>query len=451
MLVGVTSGVGVNSYRYKFVPVSKEMSGNLYRCKVTSRAGTTYTNNVRLTVFDETLYKDQKPYVRVIYKDEIKQVQYDNPSDHSSPKYVDVRVIIKSFAELESATFSYDSISNKEILNIGTSYDVGVYNLQEAELIKVERAADVYEYTYTYNIKAYKNGIITVHVRDKAKREHSDSMTIDAIYDLKVSHSVSELSDMNNKVVVTFYANKKVRPYSSNSGGINSSLYTELLSLDGQAFAYQYTYKPSTAIPTTTFEFEDEYGNRAYDTVAAIARIEYRDVKFNNTSTNGITDMTAVDAYNVAQNLESETEINTNSDVQTRYGISKVQGDIFMARARDVGAVDILSNASNSKAYDGFYVREVEQSQTQDASYNYVSDNKNNYTSAIAGSNNKLSNENSNYVDTITDSSLYKGANVSGVTTDDENPYIYTDSSGRAVNINGDIYDASFRAVIVNN
>ena len=280
-------------------------------------------------------------------------------------------------------------------------------------------------------------------------------MTIDAIYDLNIKHDISKLSDLNDRLVITFYANKKVRPVGSTTDNSSTSVYSELKSLDGSLYAYQFTLRPTTALPNTVFTFEDEYGNRADDFVSAIARIEYKDVKFNDeAASREITDMTAIDAYNVAQNLESETEINTNSDVQSRYGISKVQADMFMARARDVGAVDMLSNADSSMSYDGFYIKEIEQTQDANSAYDYQGNSRDIYASAVAGTNNKLSNEKSNYVDTITESNKdkYKGTNVSGISFNDETtPYVYIDSAGNAYTVGEDIYDASFRAVIVGN
>ena len=447
----VTTGVGINSPKYQLIPVSKEMDGNLYRCKITSRAGVTYTNVITLHVMDETLYKEQKPYVRVIYKNEAKHVNYES----EDVKYVDVQVIIKSFAELETVEFTYGTVKEKQILGQGSQSTAGLYTLNEEPLIKVVRADDVFEYTYTYNVKAYKNGIITVHAVDTQKREHTDSMTIDAIYDLNIKHDISKLSDLNDRLVITFYANKKVRPIGSTTDSSSTSIYTELKSLDGSQYAYQFTLRPSSALPNTVFTFEDEYGNRADDFVNAIARIEYKDVKFNDeASSRSISDMTAIDAYNVAQNLESETEINTNSDVQSRYGISKVQADMFMARARDVGAVDMLSGADSSRSYDGAYVKEIEQSQDADSAYDYQGNSRDIYTSAVAGTDNKLSNEKSNYVDTITESNKdkYKGTNVSGISFGTETPpYVYIDSAGNTITVGEEIYDASFRAVIVGN
>ena len=43
------------------------------------------------------------------------------------------------------------------------------------------------------------------------------------------------------------------------------------------------------------------------------------------------------------------------------------------------------------------------------------------------------------------------GADISDFRLDSTQPYMYEDLSGRAVNINNDIKDASFRAVIVSN
>ncbi len=453
----ITSGSGMNTNKYTTSPASMGMNGNLYRCKITNRTGIVYTNSALLTVLDETLYKDKRPFVSVIYRDGHKFVNYDDPSDTSSDKYVNMQIIIKSFAPLESAKFSYATERDRELLGIGTLYrDASPeesFEIKEQAMIQVRRTEDIVEYTYTWDLQAFKNGIVTINAVDTQKRERTDSQTIDALFDLKVDYEKSSLSDTNNKLTVTFYSNKPVHPYASSTEEGSTEDFRLLKSTNGSTYSYKFLLTPTQRMPATRYYFEDEYNNRTYIEVEEMIRIAYRDVRFTGDTSDGtkINDMSIVEAYNVAQKLEAETEINGESAAQSRYGLSQVQADMFMARARDVGAAEMLSRATSAMSYDGYYVREIDAVQPVNDVYNYKSNTRNNYTAAVVGGTNSLSKESSNYVDKITNSNLYMGADISTFRLDSTQPYMYEDLSGRAVNINNDIKDASFRAVIVNN
>ena len=123
--------------------------------------------------------------------------------------------------------------------------------------------------------------------------------------------------------------------------------------------------------------------------------------------------MTIIDAYGVAQGLETETEVNANLNTQSRYGVNRTQVDMFMGRARDIGAADILMSAGSSRAFDGVIPIEKEATQTKDEAYDYVGNSYNNYVSTVAGTSHGLAKENSAYVDQIekSDTRLYKGEN----------------------------------------
>jgi len=156
----------------------------------------------------------------------------------------------------------------------------------------------------------------------------------------------------------------------------------------------------------------------------------------------------------MAQELESVVESNRNNELQTRYGLNSVQSDMFMSRARDVGAVDILSRATSAKSYDGALPKEINAKLAKDSMHDYVesSDETKTYIAAVANdeAENKLTKGNAKYVDVIEkDISLYKGINIEGFVIDDDNPYMYT-VGNNATNIKETVvFKATFRATIV--
>ena len=444
----VTSGIGFDTQRYTTAPVTMQMDGNWYRCKVTSRSGTKYTEPAKLTVTDESLYKDKNPSVRVMYLDNIKYVTTDSEGD----KCVKMQIIVKAFSELKHIYFNYETEKDLDLENVNElskSDTNGLAYIKQYNVIQNQDAnePDVTEYTYTFDLYVYKNGSVTVTAIDAYERKAVDTQTIDAFSDIRVGYTVSELSDVNPRLVVTFFANKPVAPKSSSAG----NAHLDLKSVDGNVYSYKFTYMPTNPVPETIFVFEDEFSNEVEIKVPAITRIEYKDIKFSNDDSTSIDDLTPVDAYYIAQKLEEETETNANFDVQSRYGLSGVQADMFMARARDVGAADTLLNATSAKSYDGYYLKEFEQSIPENSEYNYKPSNNKIYVSAIAVEDDELSKEKSSYVDTIQNSEEYKGADVSGFSKIVDRPYMNMDSSGRAYNIANEVSNSSFRAVIVTN
>jgi hypothetical protein len=445
----ITTGVGIHTTSYKTTPTTIDMDGNCFRCVITSAAGTTYTNIAKLTVYEDISNVDQKPIVRVVYKNDLKQVRYEGTTP-----CVDMQIIVKSFAEVNSILLSFAGESNKEIYDLHSTYSARDYKVSEMTTTKVERVAagtTLYEYTYTYDLTAYTNGLITVKAANEGKKDGTATQTIDIIQSYKVTYELSPLSSYNDKVLITFISSRKVEPYSSSVGAMPTDDYRKLQSMDGGVYSYRYTYRPDGAMPETKFVFRDDTGNEASCTVHSLTRTEYNDVKFSPEDTSEITDLNIVDAFNVAKDLEGVIELNENQDAQSRYGLIKSQVDVEMAKPRDVGAVNTLSNADGSKTFDGIYIRNVNQTQSYDSAYDYVRDDKNNYVAAASGLyDTELSNEKG--VDNIVDSRAYTGANISGFDqNNEERPYMYISTSGSATNIDDEIQDASFRAIIFEN
>ena len=445
----ITTGVGITTQSYKTTPATLEMDNNYYRCVIRSAAGVTYTNAAKLTVYENISTADQKPIVRVVYKNDLKQVRYEGTTP-----CVDMQIIVKSFEEVNSILLSFAGENNKEIYDLHNTYNGRDYNVSEMTTTRVERMAGdkpIYEYTYTYDLTTYTNGLITVKATSNSLKDGSATQTVDIIQTYKVTYELSPLSSYNDKVLITFISSRKVEPYSSSVGTLPTNDYRKLQSMDGGVFSYRYTYRPEGALPETKFVFRDEAGNEATCVVRALTRTEYNDVKFSSEGTNDITDLNIIDAFSVAKGLEGVIELNENQDAQSRYGLIKSQADVEMAKPRDVGAVDALSNASASKTYDGIYIRDVNTTQSYDSAYDYVRDDRNNYVAAASGLyDTELSNEKG--VDNIVDSSIYSGANISGFDESDERkPYMYISPTGNATNIDDEIQDASFRAIIFEN
>ena len=444
----VTIGNGANTSRFTTPPMAPNMDGYQYRCKVTNGTITLYTNNATLHLVEENEFKEQRPIVRVIYKDG-RVIKYDNEDN----KYVDMQITIKSYEPLQTVKFTYGKEVVDNLLtagNIAKTNSTG-FNLINRGITQITSPINpkFIEYSYTYDVKAYRNDGITVKAVDNAGRDATETQTIDIIYDLKVDKTISELSDQNNELVVTFFANRPVRPYKSEGDEI---AYAELTTVEDSNYSFRYTYKPSGSIPNTTIYFEDEFGNTAECSIDAVTRVQYKDVIFNTTGTK-IQDLTIIDAYGVAQGLETETEVNANLNTQSRYGVNRTQVDMFMGRARDIGAADILMSAGSSRAFDGVIPIEKEATQTKDEAYDYVGNSYNNYVSTVAGTSHGLAKENSAYVDQIekSDTRLYKGENLTGFVVNDVEPYMVINNSGQAVNTDNEISEATFRAVIVNN
>ena len=155
----------------------------------------------------------------------------------------------------------------------------------------------------------------------------------------------------------------------------------------------------------------------------------------------------------MAQELETITEVNNNQEVQSRYGLNSVQSDMFMSRARDLGAINILSGSTSAKSFDGVFTEEIESTGTKESAYNFIAASGNLFVAAAAKdvNENEFTTENARYVDIIAkELSMYKGMNISNFNIDDSAPYMYTDDMGGASNIDGEtITKATFRATII--
>ena len=128
-----------------------------------------------------------------------------------------------------------------------------------------------------------------------------------------------------------------------------------------------------------------------------------------------------------------------------------------MGRSRDIGAVDILNNASVTKSYDGIYTKNMEATKNKDTAYDYVDTKKNTYMATTLDTETTISGQKN--VDQVSKNKLnasgaesYKGQNIDGFVTDEALPYMYKESSGKATNINSTSqYEATFREVIIGN
>jgi hypothetical protein len=438
----VTTGTGGNTSSYTTPPATEGMNGYLYRCKITNGSSVIYSREARLRVISDDGLVDQRPIVRIIYKNG-RVVRYDGDN-----KFVDMQIIIKSYTPLESATLSFDKITTDILQSSSNETNYKVYQLSESTMSS-ELYPDMVEYTYSADLQTKVNGIAVVKCKDEAGHDSEGSQTIDIIYDIKVDKTISKLSDSNNELAITFFANRPVRFVGSTGYLVDSR---ELKTTETSNYALKYTYTPPESIPDTVFNFEDEYKNKASCIVEAVTRVKYKDIIFNNEG-EVIDDLSVSDAYSIAQGLEQESEINENLDSQSRYGVNRAQIDMFMGRARDLGAAEILSDATSSKTFDGVMPQDIESTQVKDSTYDYVGNTNSNYVSTVGSAENELSNENKAYVDTVgNSSSLYKGGDISGFQANDtEKPYMIKDNNDNAVNINNDVNNATFRAIIVGN
>ena len=459
----VTSGTGGNSSKYTTPIATMAMDGNLYRCIVTNGTMQTVSKEVSLTVISKDDMGNQRPVARIVFTNG-KTIVYDG-----NDKYVNMQLIIKSFDKLAFVEVNgerileggYKVTNGKEVYE-ATSYeypdkdDLDITMAPGENPIEIQKTingkTEVVEYTYTYDLKAKVNDIITVNVEDVQNRSNTVTQTVDVFYDLKVEYTLTELSKTNNKMKVTFYANKPVKPFKSVSNSYSNSTYLDLVALDDSEYSYRYLLTLDESLDETEFWFEDEYNNRASVKVEELLRVKYKEIKFNEDMLD-IEDLTVVDAYKVAQELENITEVNSNEELQSRYGLNSVQSDMFMSRARDLGSLEILNSSTKAKSYNGATTSKIEVVVTTNDENYKAEENSNSIYVAAAAKNekdNKFSNESGKYVDIIIkDVSLYKGMDISGFSIDDAIPYMYIDVAGPKNISESDIIKAAFRATII--
>ena len=447
-----TVGVGYNTSRYITPIVNVTMDGYMYRCIVTNAKGSVTSREATLLVVESDDILKQRPVARIVFANGRKiETEY---RDGSEVKVVNMKLIAKSTAELKSLKLNGEEILGHESYTLsGGMIEVTKDPLSPIHITKtIDSINEIVEYTYTYNLKIYNNGILTVDIIDVKDRDNTITQTVDLFYDLKVQYYLSKLTETNKNLVITFYANKPVKPTSSMVNSYINSTYLDLISLDGGEYSYRYHLELTNPLPETTFFFEDEVHNETFVKVDAIARVNYRDVKFN-TGIVEIDDLTILNAYEMAQELEEIVEVNSNEEIQNRYGVNSVEVDMFMSRARDIGAVDILNNATSAKSYDGIFTADIDATvASKDSAYDYVETSSNTYVAAAAkaSAENDFTAQDKKYVDIIERTvELYKGMDLNGFRIDDMAPYMYKDGHG-ANNIAAvTIAKATFRATII--
>jgi len=464
----VLVGSDMNTNKYTTPITTITMDGYMYRCIVYNEKIRVISKAVMLNVVTNNQLGGQRPTVRINFTDG-RVIQYENTASNDIRKYINMQIIVKTFDELETLKLNGERIYERitETVNGEEVSRVVEYEYSDKSLIQiinkignnpimVEKTINgnkkIVEYTYTYNIKVYGNDIITVEAKDIEDRKTTTTQTVDLFYDLKIDHYISELTHTNNNRIITFYANKPVKPISSVVNSYINSTYLDLVSVDDKEFSYRYTLELKDSFPETEFKFEDEYGNQVIDIVEEISRVEYKNVKFNN-NTAMIDDLNVIDAYKLAQDIESITEVNGHEEIQSRYGLNGVQSDVFMSRARDVGTINILNNSKQAKSYDGLFTSKIEAKvTTEEPAHDYTDSSENIYVSVTAkeSDENVLTKENRRYVDVIMkDLSLYKAINIEGFRIDDSAPYMYYAPTGASNITASTIAKAAFRATIV--
>ena len=126
---------------------------------------------------------------------------------------------------------------------------------------------------------------------------------------------------------------------------------------------------------------------------------------------------------------------------------------MFMSRARDLGALEILNTSSKAKSYDGLLTSDIKSIVTsEDSEYDSVEESGNLYAAAASKSTkeNEFSSNNRKYVDIITKQlSLYKGMNLDGFTINDDAPFMYIEIAGPTNITSSETAKASFRATLI--
>ena len=407
--------------------VTFDMPAEPYR-KYTVRV-TVYDNAGNSTVIDSTGIDLQLPEEIVQMIPTVRFTNTDNIVKDRSGKRIEAVVVFKSTTELVTIVID------------GTEIDVST--------LTPTKIGD--EYTYEVPFTITQNGVYTASCTDKNGKTGKGEVSISAFNDLVVTYEVVEYDDYSE---VVFTANVPVRILET-----RPARYAQDVHGDDGEYSIINRIKVTENNFNVTFKFEDRDENESEYIQVIISKASGGKGRFVRTvskTSDMFVDFNSMDvntAYMLAQDMENKVTT-INSKLVSYYGVQSGQTDLFMARARDLGAATYLMRASSASSYDGKNVTELTGNPSRDiGTYGfkdigamqeylagYVGD---------AGTNNLTSAE-LKYKDAVSGAaaiSLYKGFGISGISGAG-----FISRSGSNYNL---VYDATtanstFRVSIVN-
>ena len=428
---------------YETPRATVEMNGYKYRCIVSNGIFTVNSSVVSLTIDEaslEALPIDIVPIGKITFPNG------DKVSKVNGKDVIELELVIKATSQLNKLLF------NEIEIDVNDTGVVAVNNatIEKNNYIEIENTTgEIAEYAYSFKILVSENGIYTAKFSDIKGHSSSVTQTVDTFKDipLTIEYIIEEPNIYREYPVVRFIANRGVKFVSP------ETFKDQMINLGNGEYSMKYSLNAYAEINNVTFKFVDQSGYEKEINVTVNAASAQ---KIRLTSDAITLDAISIsDAYAKAQKLENEIEIGSNKALQTRYGVSSTQVDMFMSRARDVGAAVILSNATVTKSYDAVLPEEITSDESSRLSVYGIQGVSNEYVAAFGpnATGTSISDADVKYVDIIKGSrlNLYKGFTISGFNTSNATqPYVLMTGNSSATNVNDTVQNASFRVTIIN-
>ena len=433
-----------NGSSYTTPAATYDMDSTLYRCVVSNGIFNVASKAVRFIIDPNDMAElplDIVPIGRYTF------INGNVISKDGDKNVVELELVIKATSPLKTLSI------NGEEININSSAKQSIDNASVTKnaYIEIKNASgEIAEYSYSFYVTVNANGIYTATFEDTKGHKNKVTQTIDTFKAeaLEVKYTVQDPTVYREYAVVTFSANRPVKLVSPES-------YKDIIDKVGNGeYANKYTLNVYDEMSDIVFEFVDKSGYTDEINVSVTLNGN-KDIRLTNDAQD-LGKLSISQAYDLAQEMESKLEMTDDGNVQSRYGVSSAQTDMFMSRARDVGAAVMLANASRAKAYDAVLPKDIEGEGTSEFSRYGISGISNEYVAAFNSnaSGTSISQANAKYVDVLRGSrlNLYKGLLLSGFSmSSSSEPYVIMIGNTSGNNISNTASEGnSFRVTIVN-
>ncbi len=439
-----TDIVGETSDSYKTPIATADMDGNMYRCIVSNGIFNVKSREVTLTIDEKDLYEfpvDIVPIGRFTF------ISDNVISTVNGKDAVELELVVKSTSPLK-----YLKLNNENIdLTKNEAQNILNATIKKTKYVEIKNTVgEVAEYAYSFYVVVSKNGIYTAEFKDDNGYSSNVTQTIDTFNTeaLTVEYSVQEPTLYRKYSVVTFIANRDVKFVSP------EAFESQMTKNSSNEYVKKYTLNVYSDLTDVTFSFKDKSGYMASVKVSTTQSVS-KNVRFTSDNTS-LGALSINDAYVLSKNLSGKVELGEDNKLQYRYGISSTQSDMFMSRARDVGAAVMLSNATTAKSYDAVLPQNIEGIGTSKLSRYGISKIENEYVAAFNANatGTTLSMANAKYVDILKGArlNLYKGLTITDFNIGSTaSPYVMMSSENTGSNVdNTASSNSSFRVTIIN-
>lgn len=433
-----------DSATYETPIARQEMDSNMYRCIVSNGIFNVESREVMLTIDQESLMELPIDIVPIGTYTFIKGNTVSEVNDREA---VELEFVVKSTSPLRKL------VMNDTTINLTTDADQIISNatIRKTNYVEIKNATgEIAEYAYSFYMVVNKNGIYTATFEDEKGHSNIATQTVDTFKEtpLTIEYTVEEPTLYREYAVIIFMANRDVKFVEP------ESFKTQMIKQGDGEYVRKYTLDVYSELTDVIFTFADKSGYTA-DVTVSTNKVINKNVRLTSDS-NALGSISINDAYNNAQTLEEKVEKGVNGTVQFRYGVSNTQVDMFMSRARDIGAAVILSNATSAKSYDVSLPKDIEGGNSSKLSRYGLSGINNEYVAAFNAyaTGTDMSKADSKYVDILKGSrlNLYKGLTINGFSmSSSSQPYAIMNGENSGSNVadtatNGN----SFRVTIIN-